>query len=121
MCQDQAHTRAHDTYGTITQHLSFQKKIVKQSSSLSIFLCSNSALNYILHQCLIAHQSSNYEEVILSNAFNEGFIDLSGLVLMFSSSGSLTTEDFCGDFGTGSNGTKCSWLRRISFLGVSII
>ena len=27
MHQDQAHTRAHDTYGTITQHLSFQKKI----------------------------------------------------------------------------------------------
>ena len=40
---------------------------------------------------------------------------------MFSSSGSLTTEDFCGDFGTGSSGTKCSRLRRISFVGVSII
>ena len=37
MRQDQAHTRAHDTYGTITQHLSFQKKINKQSYSLSIF------------------------------------------------------------------------------------
>ena len=36
MRQDQAHTRAHDTYGTITQHLSFQKQN-KQSYSLSIF------------------------------------------------------------------------------------
>ena len=119
MCQDQAHTRANDTYGTITQHLSFQKKI-KQSYSLSIFLCSNSALSYILHQSSIAYQSSNYLEAILSNAFNEGFIDLLVLVLMFSSSGSLTTEDFCGD-GTGSSGTKCSRLRRISFVGVSIM
>ena len=47
MHQDQARTRAHDTYGTITQHLPFQKKIIKQSYSLSIFLCSSSALSYI--------------------------------------------------------------------------
>ena len=111
MRQDQAHTRAHDAYGTVTQHLSFQKKIIKQSYSLSIFLCSNSALSYILHRSSMAYQSSNYLEAILSNAFNEGFIDLLGLVLMFSSSGSLMTEDFCGDFGTGSSGTKCSRLR----------
>ena len=104
MCQGQAHTRAHDTYGTITQHLSFQKKKkkIKQSYSLSIFLCSNSALSYILHQISIAYQSSNYLEAILSNAFNESFIDLLGLVLMFSSSGSGD------DFGTGFSGTKCS-------------
>ena len=93
----------------------------KQSYSLSIFLCSNSTLSYILHQSSIAYQSSNYLEAILSNAFNESFIDLLGLVLMFSSSGSLTTEDFCGDFATGSSGTKCSRLRRISFVGVSIM
>ena len=54
----------------------------------------------------VAHQSSNYEEAILSNAFNEGFIDLLGLVFIFSSSGSLTTEDFCGVFGTGFSGTN---------------
>ena len=120
MRQDQAHTRAHDTYGTITQHLSFQKKKNKQSYSLSIFLCFNSASSYILHQSSIAYQSSNYLEAILSNAFNESFIDLLGLVLMFSSSGSLTTEE-CGDFGTGSSGTKCSRLRRVSFVGVSIM
>ena len=117
MRQDPAHTRAHDTYGTITQHLSFQKKL--KSYSLSIFLCSNSALSYILHQSSIAYQSNNYLEAILSNAFNESFIDLLGLVLMFSSSGSLTAEE-CGDFGTGSSGTKCSRLRRISFIGVTI-
>ena len=40
---------------------------------------------------------------------------------MFSSSGYLTTEDFCGDFGTGSSGTKGSRLRLISFVGVSIM
>ena len=40
---------------------------------------------------------------------------------MFSSSGSLATEDFCGDFGTGSSGTKCPRLRRISFVDVSIM
>ena len=121
MRQDQSHTRAHDTYGTITQHLSFQKKLLNSLTVYPFFLRSNSALSYLLHQCSIAHQSSNYVEVILSNAFNEGFIDLLGLVLMFSSSGSLTTEDFCGDFGTGSSGTKCSRLQRISFVGVSIM
>ena len=120
MRQDQAHTRAHDTYGTITQHLSFQKK-KKTVLQFIHFLCSNSASSYILHQSSIAYQSSNYLEAILSNAFNESFIDLLGLVLMFSSSGSLTTEDFCGDFATGSSGTKCSRLRRISFVGVSIM
>ena len=40
---------------------------------------------------------------------------------MFSFSGSLTTEDFCGDFGIGSSGNKCSRLRRISFVSVSIM
>ena len=85
------------------------------------FLCSNSALSSILHQCSIAFKSNNYEEAIISNAFNEDFIDLLGLVLMFSSSGSLTTEDFYGDFGTGSSGTECSQLGRMSFDGVSIM
>ena len=47
---------------------------------------------------------------MFSNAFNEDFMDLLGLVFMFSSRGSLTAERFCGDFGTGSSGTKCSWL-----------
>ena len=28
MRQDQARTRAHDTYGTVTQHISFQKTIL---------------------------------------------------------------------------------------------
>ena len=121
MRQDQAHTRAHDTYGTITQHLSFQKKKQNSLTVYPIFLHFNSALSYVLHQSSIAYQSSNYLEAILSNAFNESFIDLLGLVLMFSSSGSLTTEDFCGDFATGSSGTKCSRLRRISFVGVSIM
>ena len=118
MRQDQAHTRAHDTYGTITQHLSFQKKKVLQF--IQFFLRFNSALSYVLHQSSIAYQSSNYLEAILSNTFNESFIDLLGLILMFSSSSSLTAED-CGDFGTGSSGTKCSRLRRISFVGVSIM
>ena len=58
----------------------------------------NSALSHILHQSSIAYQSSNYLEAVLSKAFNESFIDLLGLVLMFSSSGSG------GDFGTGSSG-----------------
>ena len=82
---------------------------------------NHTPLSSIRHQCSIAYQSNNYEEAILSNAFNEGFMDLLGLVLMFSSSGSLTTEDFCGDFETGSSGTKCSRLRRISFVGFSIM
>ena len=80
MHQGQARTRAHDTYGTTTQHLSFKKKIILTVLQFIHFLRSNSALSYILHQSSIAYQSSNYLEAILSNAFNESFIDLLGLV-----------------------------------------
>ena len=74
-----------------------------------------------LHRFFFDYQFCNYVEAIFSKAFSEGCIVLFGLDFMFSSGGSFTTVDVLVDFGTGSNGIKCSRLRRISLLGVSII